>query len=162
MLDLTRNTFEDLAHDLFERIIDPCDRCLTAAGYRMNRNEIDDVVIVGGSTRIPAIREKLKDYFDKEQLVERCHVEEVVAAGAAVVAASAAGVDIGLTIESVSAYTYGINKQGKFVPMIEKYFYLPYEAKLNITTDTKDQTEKLVQVYESQGEVAEEKVAQCR
>ena len=84
MFDFTRADFEEWAMPVFERLQRPLDEALEAAA--MGKNEIDEVVIVGGSTRIPWVRDWLKEYFEKDELCETVDADEGVAYGAALLA----------------------------------------------------------------------------
>jgi molecular chaperone DnaK len=78
---LTRSKFEQLADSLIQRSIDPCRQALKDAGYTIN--DIDEVILVGGSTRIPKVQEKVKEFFGKEPH-KGVNPDEVVAIGAAI------------------------------------------------------------------------------
>ena len=80
-LTLTLAKFEDLVSDLVERTVEPCIQAIKDAG--MSSNEIDEVILVGGSTRIPKIQEKVKEIFGKEPN-KSVNPDEVVALGAAI------------------------------------------------------------------------------
>lgn len=79
---LTRAKFEELCLDLFKSTIDPVKKVLQDSG--LDRNQIDQVVLVGGSTRIPKIQELLSEYFDGKELNKGINPDEAVAYGAAV------------------------------------------------------------------------------
>ena len=78
---LTRTKFESLVEDLIERTIGPCKKALADAG--LGQGEIDEVILVGGSTRIPAVQEKVKEVFGKDPH-KGINPDEVVAVGAAI------------------------------------------------------------------------------
>jgi molecular chaperone DnaK len=78
---LTRSKFEQLADTLIQRSIDPCKQALKDAGY--NVSDIDEVILVGGSTRIPKVQEKVKEFFGREPH-KGVNPDEVVAVGAAI------------------------------------------------------------------------------
>jgi len=78
---LSRAKFEQLAHDLIQATIEPCRKALTDAG--MSASEVNEVILVGGSTRIPAIQNVVKDFFGKEPS-KGVNPDEVVAVGAAI------------------------------------------------------------------------------
>ena len=78
---LSRAKFEQLAHSLIQATVEPCRKALSDAG--MSASEIDDVILVGGSTRIPAIQDVVKDFFGKDPS-KGVNPDEVVAVGAAI------------------------------------------------------------------------------
>ena len=80
-MTLTRAKFEELVADLVERTVDPCVKAIKDAG--LSHSEIDEVVLVGGSTRIPKIQEKVKEIFKKDPN-HSVNPDEVVALGAAI------------------------------------------------------------------------------
>ena len=80
-LTLTQAKFEELVSDLVERTVQPCIQAINDAG--LSKTEIDEVILVGGSTRIPKIQEKVKEIFGKEPN-KSVNPDEVVALGAAI------------------------------------------------------------------------------
>ncbi|XP_063696733.1 heat shock 70 kDa protein II-like [Culicoides brevitarsis] len=80
--DITRARFEDLCHDLFEKSIKLVEKALKDS--EMSKEEVDDVVLVGGSSRIPKIQEMLQDFFNGKELNKSINPDECVAYGAAV------------------------------------------------------------------------------
>ena len=78
---LTRARFEELNNDLFKQTLGPVEKVMKDAG--MKKSEVDEIVLVGGSTRIPKIQELIKDYFNKEPS-RGLNPDEAVAYGAAV------------------------------------------------------------------------------
>ena len=87
------------------------------------------------------VQELIRDVFDKEHLIERCHVEEVVAAGASVIAATYSGVETGLTLETVASYNYGVNVGDRLNPIAKSNNHNDPQAPLYLFTETKDQSE---------------------
>lgn len=84
---ITRDQFEDLNTDLFCRCMEPVKKCLSDA--KLDRSNVHDVVLVGGSTRIPCLRRMLRDLFDGKELLRKdINPEEAVARGAAILAAA--------------------------------------------------------------------------
>src|SRR5690606_23712760 len=79
-MDITRSKFEQLIMDLVERSIEPCRKALADA--EIDVNKIDEVILVGGSTRVPIVQQKVKDFFKKEPN-KGVNPDEVVALGAA-------------------------------------------------------------------------------
>lgn len=87
---VTRKQFEEAAHALFERCKGPINRAMTDS--RINLDEINDIVMVGGSSRIPRLKDILKDYFgDMISINDSINPDEVVAAGATVYAGVLSG-----------------------------------------------------------------------
>ena len=86
---ITRAKFENLCIDLFKRTIDPLDQVLKDSG--LSKNDIDDIVLVGGSTRIPKIQELVSEYFGGKELNKSINPDEAVAYGAAIQAAILSG-----------------------------------------------------------------------
>ena len=108
-LSLTRAKFEELSHDLLERCKKPVEQALSDAG--LNKNEINEVVLVGGSTRIPAVQQLVKAYTGKEPN-QSVNPDEVVAVGAAVQAGVLAGEVKDIVLLDVTPLTLGIETLG--------------------------------------------------
>ena len=108
-LTLTRAKFEDLSHDLLERCKKPVEQALKDAG--LNKNEVDEVVLVGGSTRIPAVQQLVKEYTGKEPN-QSVNPDEVVAVGAAIQAGVLAGEVKDIVLLDVTPLTLGIETLG--------------------------------------------------
>lgn len=83
---LTRAKFEELNHDLFVQCLDPVKKCLEDG--QTAKSEISEIVLIGGSTRIPAIQLLLENFFDGKTLSKRINPDEAVAYGAAIQAAN--------------------------------------------------------------------------
>uniref|UniRef100_A0A6V7QUA6 Heat shock cognate 70 kDa protein n=1 Tax=Ananas comosus var. bracteatus TaxID=296719 RepID=A0A6V7QUA6_ANACO len=86
---ITRARFEELNMDLFRRCMEPVEKCLRDA--KMDKSDIHDVVLVGGSTRIPKVQQLLQDFFNGKELCKSINPDEAVAYGAAVQAAILSG-----------------------------------------------------------------------
>src|SRR5690606_18813854 len=86
---ITRSRFEELCGDLFRSTLDPVERALKDA--KLGKSDISEVVLVGGSTRIPKIQKLLSDYFGGKELNKSINPDEAVAYGAAVQAAILSG-----------------------------------------------------------------------
>merc|ERR1712216_1029786 len=80
--NITRAKFEELCSDLFRGTIDPVDRVLRDA--KMDKSQVHEVVLVGGSTRIPKVQQLLQDFFNGKELCKSINPDEAVAYGAAV------------------------------------------------------------------------------
>ena len=108
-LTLSRAKFEDLSHDLLERCKKPVEQALKDAG--LSKNEVDEVVLVGGSTRIPAVQQLVKEYTGKEPN-QSVNPDEVVAVGAAIQAGVLAGEVKDIVLLDVTPLTLGIETLG--------------------------------------------------
>ncbi|KAM0005120.1 putative Heat shock protein 70 family [Helianthus debilis subsp. tardiflorus] len=86
---ITRAKFENLNADLFDKCIETVESCLRDA--KMNKENVNEVVLVGGSTRIPKVQELLKEFFNGKELCKRIHADEAVAYGASILAAKIRG-----------------------------------------------------------------------
>jgi molecular chaperone DnaK len=106
---LTRAKFEQLAHDLIQATIEPCRKALSDAG--MSASDVNDVILVGGSTRIPAIQDVVKDFFGKEPS-KGVNPDEVVAIGAAIQGGVLTGEVKDVLLLDVTPLTLGIETLG--------------------------------------------------
>src|SRR5207245_8238999 len=107
---LSRSKFEQLVGDLLERSMGPVRQCLQDAG--LQSGQIDEVVLVGGSTRIPRVQQLVKDFFGKEPH-KGVNPDEVVAVGAAVQAGVLAGDVKDLLLLDVTPLSPGIETRGR-------------------------------------------------
>ena len=108
-LNLSRAKFEELSYDLLDRCKKPVEQALSDAG--LSKNEINEVVLVGGSTRIPAVQQLVKEYTGKEPN-QSVNPDEVVAVGAAVQAGVLAGEVKDIVLLDVTPLTLGIETMG--------------------------------------------------
>ncbi len=108
-LSLTRAKFEELSHELLERCKKPVEQALSDA--KLSKNDINEVVLVGGSTRIPAVQQLVKEYTGKEPN-QSVNPDEVVAVGAAVQAGVLAGEVKDIVLLDVTPLTLGIETLG--------------------------------------------------
>uniref|UniRef100_A0A0E0KBZ5 Uncharacterized protein n=1 Tax=Oryza punctata TaxID=4537 RepID=A0A0E0KBZ5_ORYPU len=152
----SRAKFEELNMDLFRRCMDTVDKCLLDAG--MDKGTVDDVVLVGGSTRIPKVRSLLKELFDSKALCTSVNPDEAVAHGAAVQAAIITGdADVDelrdVLLLDVTPLSLGVETQGVFMTvLIPRNTTIPVRKRDNFTTCSDNQTTALIKVYEGEGE----------
>jgi molecular chaperone DnaK len=145
---LTRAKLEQLVEDLIERSVDPCKRCLADAG--VSTSQIDEVVLVGGQTRMPKIQELVKKLFGKEPH-RGVNPDEVVAVGAAVQAGVLAGDVKDLLLLDVTPLTLSIETLGGVATtMIPRNTTIPTKKTEIFSTAADSQTE--VEVHVLQGE----------
>jgi molecular chaperone DnaK len=145
---LTRSQLEDLTRDLVERSIELVKQTLKDANLKPE--DIDDIVLVGGQTRMPLIQQKVKELFDKEPRKD-INPDEVVAVGAAIQAGILQGEIREILLLDVVPLTLGIETLGGIAhPMIPKNTPIPYSKKEIFTTAEDNQT--VVEIHVVQGE----------
>ena len=145
---LTRAKLEQLVEDLIQRSIEPCKKAMTDAG--VDASKIDEVVLVGGQTRMPRIQQVVKDLFGKEPH-KGVNPDEVVAIGAAVQAGVLAGEVKDLLLLDVTPLTLAIETLGAVATsMIPRNTTIPTKKTETFSTAADNQTE--VEVHVLQGE----------
>lgn len=149
-IDLTRSKFEQLVDDLVKKTITPCEKALKDAG--ISKNEIDQVILVGGSTRIPKIQEVVKEFFGKDPS-KGVNPDEVVAVGAAIQGGVMSGDVEDVVLLDVTPLTLGIETLGGVMTkLIEANTTIPTSKKETFSTAADSQTS--VEIHVLQGERA--------
>jgi heat shock protein 5 len=150
---LSRSKFESLNKDLFQKTLKPVQISMEDAGLK--KSEIDEIVLVGGSTRIPKIQELISDYFEGKEPAKNINPDEAVAYGAAVQGAILCGDESvnakNMIIVDMTPLTLGIELvggvMGKVVP---RGTTIPTKKSETFTTESDNQTQLDVVIYEGE------------
>ncbi|XP_055343825.1 uncharacterized protein LOC129591953 [Paramacrobiotus metropolitanus] len=149
--NFTRQELEDICSDLFEKTLEPVREALKMA--KMTQKDIAHVILIGGSSYIPKVRELLTAYFPDVPLRKSIDPSQAVAKGAALLASSISlgGTNLDLKLEDVTPLTLGVNVFGGFMSaLIPKGTRLPAENEQNYTTFKNDQEYIDIDVYEGE------------
>ena len=153
-MTLTRAKFEDLCADLFERLKGPIFRALEDAGLKPS--DVDEVVLVGGSTRIPKVQEMVRQITGKEPH-KGVNPDEVVAIGAAIQAGVLSGEVKDIVLLDVTPLSLGIEtKGGIFTVLIPRNTTIPASATEVFTTSVDGQRNVLIHVVQGERELAKD------
>jgi L1 cell adhesion molecule like protein len=159
---INRDTFEELNAELFDSIMKPVEDCLREA--KMDNKQIHDIVLVGGSTRIPKVQKLLQDFFNGKELNKTVNRDEAVAYGAAVQAAILDG-DMseelyGLVVRDVIPLSLGIERAEKEMPLlINRNTTIPTEQTFTYTTECDNQENVSFGVYEVEQVMTKNKIS---
>jgi molecular chaperone DnaK len=151
---LTRAKFEQLAHELIQACLEPCKKAMADA--KLSNSDIDEVILVGGSSRIPAVQELVKNYFGKEPS-KGVNPDEVVAVGASIQGAilnKEGGVG-DIVLLDVTPLTLGIETMGGVMTkLIEANTTIPCKKSETFSTAADNQTEVTIHVLQGERPMA--------
>jgi heat shock 70kDa protein 1/2/6/8 len=150
---LTRAKFESLCDSLFKRCMAPVEQVLRDA--KMAKDQIHDIVLVGGSTRIPRIQQLLRDFFNGKELCQSINPDEAVAYGAAVQGAILGGAKSekidGLILLDVCPLTLGIETAGNVMtPLIKRNTTIPCKKAQTFSTYADNQTQVKIVIFQGE------------
>lgn len=155
-IQVTRSKLEQLCMDIFKKTLEPVKQVLLDAG--MDKSRIDDIVLVGGSTRIPKVQELLKDFFNGKELCKSVNPDEAVAYGAAVQAAIlSTPKDLkdsklnSVVLLDVTPLSLGIETGGEVMTvMIPRNTTIPYKKENVFSTAVNNQPGASIRVFEGE------------
>lgn len=153
-LTLTRSKLESLVHNLIERMVEPCVKALKDAG--LAKEKIDEVILVGGMSRMPAVEKKVKEIFGKEPH-KGVNPDEVVAVGAAIQGAVLTGEVKDVLLLDVIPLTLGIETLGGVLtPIVERNTTIPTQKKQVFSTAADNQPAVTIVVLQGERKMAKD------
>ncbi|MGE0206752.1 MAG: molecular chaperone DnaK [Candidatus Babeliales bacterium] len=151
---ISRAKLESLCADLFQRLLEPCKKALADA--KIDKNQIDEVILVGGSTRMPKVQQLVKDFFGKEPN-KSVNPDEVVALGAAIQGGVLAGEVTDVLLLDVTPLSLGIETMGGVVTkLIERNTTIPTKKSQVFSTAENNQTAVDIRVFQGEREFAKD------
>jgi len=150
---VTRSEFEELISDTVDKTITICKQALKAS--KLDKADVDEVLLVGGSTRIPYIQKRLEEFFGKAPN-KRVNPDEIVAMGAAVQGSISSGKTEEVLLVDVIPISLGVKTQGEmFVKIVEANSTIPIFKTMVFTTAIEEQTEVEVDVFQGESKKVE-------
>jgi molecular chaperone DnaK len=152
VVTISRSKLESLTEALVERTMGPCKIAIDDAGLKTS--EIDDVILVGGQTRMPLVQQKVQEFFGQEPRKD-VNPDEAVAAGAAIQGAVLSGDKTDVLLLDVTPLTLGIETMGGVMtPVIEKNTMIPTKKSQVFSTAEDNQPAVTIQVYQGERKIA--------
>lgn len=152
VVTISRAKLESLTEDMVARTIIPCKTALEDAG--LSASDIDDVILVGGQTRMPLVQQKVQEFFGKEPRKD-VNPDEAVAMGAAIQGAVLSGDKKDVLLLDVTPLTLGIETMGGVMtPIIEKNTMIPTKKSQVFSTAVDNQPAVSIQVYQGERKIA--------
>ena len=162
-ISIDKAKLEDLCEKIFQRCIIILKQTIEESGFK--KEEIDEVVLVGGSSRIPKIQEMIKEYFGGESkliLSKTINADEAVAYGAAIVACGNSYLnddnDFNLNIKDVIPLTLGVGSKDNMIPMIKKNTNVPFKKVKTFHTIKDNQTDFGIGIYEGEEKLVKDNI----
>ncbi|WP_198334807.1 molecular chaperone DnaK [Psychrobacter namhaensis] len=152
VVTISRSKLESLTEDLVQRTMGPCKIALEDAGLKVG--DVDDVILVGGQTRMPLVQQKVQEFFGQEPRKD-VNPDEAVAAGAAIQGAVLSGDKTDVLLLDVTPLTLGIETMGGVMtPIIEKNTMIPTKKSQVFSTAEDNQPAVTIQVYQGERKIA--------
>lgn len=151
---ITRAKLESLCADIFKRLLEPCKKALSDA--QLSTSQIDEVILVGGSTRMPKVQQLVKDFFGKEPN-KSVNPDEVVAVGAAIQGGILAGQVTNVLLLDVTPLSLGIETLGGVMTkLIERNTTIPTRKSQVFSTAEDNQTAVDIRIFQGEREFAKD------
>ena len=152
VVTISRSKLESLTEELVQRTMGPCKTALEDAGLKVG--DVDDVILVGGQTRMPLVQQKVQEFFGKEPRKD-VNPDEAVAVGAAIQGAVLSGDKTDVLLLDVTPLTLGIETMGGVMtPIIEKNTMIPTKKSQVFSTAEDNQPAVTIQVYQGERKIA--------